>query len=440
MGNFLEKRVEWIMILALKENIKKSRLIIRKMGLVRGSKVILHSVIKKFYFYVIPRVARLFAGNVNDNLIVFDSVSFSDNAKVLSDYILNNKNNKYKIIWFLDDIKGFKSQENIKFIRRTYLNGSGFKYVYSIKAFYYGLKAKYVFYTHALSWVGAKNKDQVIINLWHGTGYKAARVIGSEAIFDYMIVPGELFVKSKAKFFKCDENKIIPLGYSRYDLFNNNITENTKLFLKENIGIENNQKLIIWLPTFISDGDLLKYKNPLSYIFSGMPLIESVKQLIDLDIFCSSNNIKLLIKKHRYKHQNVPLYKHLERLNLKSLIILSDDEFAKEQIELYDLLPFTDALISDVSSVSVDYLLLDKPVAYTVNILEDYKNTRGFVFDDPSEYMPGSHVNNLDELKIFIADVSSGVDRHRKRRNDMLKIMHNKTTNYCERITDFFGI
>lgn len=60
---------------------------------------------------------------------------------------------------------------------------------------------------------------------------------------------------------------------------------------------------------------------------------------------------------------------------------------------------YSDALITDYSSVCVDYLIVDKPIAYTLDDYEVYKQTRGFVFEDPHEYMPGHHLYRFSDLE-----------------------------------------
>ena len=57
----------------------------------------------------------------------------------------------------------------------------------------------------------------------------------------------------------------------------------------------------------------------------------------------------------------------------------------KKQIKLYELIGISDGLLSDYSSVAVDYLLLDRPLGYVLADYNIYKEKRGFVFEDPLE-------------------------------------------------------
>ena len=99
-----------------------------------------------------------------------------------------------------------------------------------------------------------------------------------------------------------------------------------------------------------------------------------------------------------------------------------------------------DALITDYSSIAVDYLLLDKPIAFTLDDYEEYKQLRGFVFKDALAYMPGHHVFETDQLEAFFDDICAGNDRYRDDRRRLMPRMQNPTDSYCRRIAEQFEI
>lgn len=77
-----------------------------------------------------------------------------------------------------------------------------------------------------------------------------------------------------------------------------------------------------------------------------------------------------------------------------------------------------DGLISDYSSIAVDYMLLDRPLGYVLTDLESYRNTRGFVFENPEAYMPGEKIYNLEDLKDYFSHIAVGEDPLKKREED----------------------
>ena len=100
----------------------------------------------------------------------------------------------------------------------------------------------------------------------------------------------------------------------------------------------------------------------------------------------------------------------------------------------------TDALITDYSSVAIDYLLLDKPIGFTLDDFEEYRKTRGFIFEDPKKYMPGHHIYSFSDLCDFLSSVSDGYDPFWEQRASVRLAAHNKpTSTYCEEVLRYFG-
>ena len=119
---------------------------------------------------------------------------------------------------------------------------------------------------------------------------------------------------------------------------------------------------------------------------------------------------------------------------------VSEAMLEKEKLQLYELIGISDALISDYSTVAVDYLLLDRPLGYVLADYEIYREKRGFVFEDPLEYMPGEKIYNACDLKQFLLHISDGTDDYRAERRKMLSQMHNQTENYCKRLATYFKL
>ena len=80
----------------------------------------------------------------------------------------------------------------------------------------------------------------------------------------------------------------------------------------------------------------------------------------------------------------------------------------------------TDALITDYSSVYFDYLLLDKPIGFVVDDLDDYRQNRGFLLEPVGRWMPGTRIEALKDLKEFARSVAQGDDLHREDRQDLV--------------------
>ena len=186
------------------------------------------------------------------------------------------------------------------------------------------------------------------------------------------------------------------------------------------------------MPTFRNDksGKLLD-----SAAITQFPLIANNNQWFELDGLCRENNVMLLIKLHRLQSDyDIPFGL------LTNIREICDETFENANVQMYQFLAQTDALISDYSSVAVDYLIVDRPIAFALEDFEEYKRTRGFVFDDPRDYMPGHHLYSFKDLIGFLSDISTNNDRYKNQRAKMYDEAITRSDDYCRDILEKIGI
>lgn len=368
---------------------------------------------------------------IDDNKIVFCSKpSFSDNSKALYDYLKNlNQDDWYQFVWMIgykEEIPQIKENNTI-FIRRHVMSHGGM----TLAALKETATAKYVFFTHGspLGDFGKTRKEQMVINLWHGCGYKDIQKSSTSWISknpcDYSLVPGNVFVKTKAGFWGCEEEKILPIGYPRYDSLYLGAAEAAN-YAEQLRG--NAEKLIVWMPTFRKTKG---GKFPESKIkgYFELPLLDGEKQLDELNRECKTLNTVICVKRHPSQ-----LVYECEKNDYSNIKFINNEDLKAQNVDLYAFLKYTDALISDYSSIAIDYLLLHKPIAFSLDDYNEYKKTRGFVFENPLDYMPGHHLYEFSHMKQFLQDVAQGKDLYAKERADIMDDVHNRCSNYCERI------
>lgn len=393
---------------------------IKKRGFVN---TIIYAIVSVFY-YLIRLIYSKILDSIevkNDYVLFYSTPDFYDNAFIFYKYISSKK---YKIIWLINDKKSFLDDENVKTIQFSSKMHTG----PTLKSLYYTSKSKYIFYTHVSPIQGiSSKKEQIIINLWHGCGYKNDVKSNEKYInrnyFDYVLVPGNLFIDTKAKFFGCKKEQILPIGYPRYDVLLNE-NEYTKKFVTN---FKKGKKLVVWMPTFRKTIDgLFPEEKSNGY---DIPIMDSDDDFKSLDNICKKNNIILCIKRHPFQ-----ISYSAEKLNLSNIFFVDNDYFKNNKLELYSFLRYSDALITDYSSVAVDYLLLNKPIAFILSDYNDYLGSRGFVFENPLEYMPGYHIYTLNEFNSAIIDIANNKDIYAKQRKKIIDKMHNTCDNYCERI------
>jgi CDP-glycerol glycerophosphotransferase (TagB/SpsB family) len=203
-------------------------------------------------------------------------------------------------------------------------------------------------------------------------------------------------------------------------------------------GIGSGSKIVLWLPTFRHlcnpNGDKRS-----DYSVSGRDEFNLLTDntLSGLDVVLGELNIFIIVK----YHPNQDLDYVSTSRDYKNILTLTSDEFVKYGIGLYQVLSETDALIADFSSVYIDFLLRDRPIAFDVTDMEDYSNGIGFTVDNPREYMPGPFISGIDDLKSFLTDVYKGVDGYSDERKRVRDIVHQyRDGNSTERLLDYYGL
>ena len=168
------------------------------------------------------------------------------------------------------------------------------------------------------------------------------------------------------------------------------------------------KKVVLWLPTF----RVSKTENRVDSTFEfplGLPIIYDVDTLKSLNKYLNERNIALVIKPHPAQDMSV-----FKAEDLSNIIIINDQYLIDHNTELTEFYKITDALITDYSSVYVDYLLTQKPICFTQDDFEEYK--LGFSMPNIQDYMPGEKVKNIEEFKQFFDHLDKDIDKYKKER------------------------
>ena len=100
----------------------------------------------------------------------------------------------------------------------------------------------------------------------------------------------------------------------------------------------------------------------------------------------------------------------IDQTAYSNIRIVTNSQMQAAECDLYALLGQADALITDYSSVYFDYLLLNRPIGFTVDDIQEYMANRGFVVEDPYPLMPGRFLNTPEEFREFLKDTLEGSD------------------------------
>lgn len=339
------------------------------------------------------------------------------NLRPVLDHMLKNGfDRKYHIVCGIEDMKFRGSEKNVEYITK-------------IRAMLRFLTTRHVFYTAGQIPI-KPSRRQKVIHLTHGaTYYKAMGALsninnGDEFFFNRMITTGDYFRKIVQKAYRCKAENIAVCDEPVTDEF-------FRPSAPYDLG-EGCEKTVLWMPTF-RQSEELGYDNSAT---KEALVIFQESDYEALNAYLREKKIRLIVKLHPaqdIRNYQLGQYSHL--------LIYSHKSFLETGYDTYRLLKQADALIGDYSSVSLQYLLLNRPMAFVIPDLEDYQKNRGFVFRNPLQFMPGHIVKTKEEFYRFLDDFAQGKDPYRKQREAVRDTIHKYQDGHaCERVLKLSGI
>lgn len=363
---------------------------------------------------------------------------YTDNAKALFDYMIKEGYNQdYQMIWLVHephDHPEIHKFHNVKAISYEWSKTGNL--IQKIRYYYHLRTAEYLFFTDAMYWTRFCTEGQIRVNLWHGNGFKAKKNKNGaklDAYFDYTTVSGPLYLKLHEQYLGCSIDKIFDTGLAKEDL----LFLPPEKGLDEILDIPKAGKYIFWLPTFRVTVQELKSLNEYEVeSATGLPVLTTMERVEELNSILRELDISLIIKLHPVQESSA-----VSKLALSNIRVLSHIDIAKTGFQINSLLALSDGLISDFSSVAVDYVLRDKPLAFVLEDKELYEESRGFVFEPLEDYLPGKELYNYEDMKTFLRNVANGIDTSEEKRHKMLPLMHShQDGNSCKRILELIGL
>lgn len=365
---------------------------------------------------------------IKNKLIIFESEpDFCDNSWALYQYIKENRP-KYRFVWIVKNVQEFKTKvdERTTFVTRY---GGGLH----IKTIYYYATARYNFYTHWTFQPYLPRKGQTVINLWHGGFPLKAKKTKNKDYYDWLISMGIEGMDALTRYVGCPHEKVLPLGEPRIDLLINNISK----------GIDNPfciikgaKKVILWMPTFRAS-----WSNRLSEALcdteTGLPLMTTQESLVSFNEKLQDMNVIVIVKIH-----HLQATKNVFKQKYSNFIILTDDILSANGLQLYEIIGKSDALLTDYSTITWDYLAVNKPIGFILDDIKGYETSCGFNVKNIRSLLKGEHIYNEEQLLSFIQHIIDGEDEFKEERQKQLeqKILLLPQGGNCKNIVDYFGV
>lgn len=353
------------------------------------------------------------------NKIVFNSYpDFSDNAFAFFLYVAKLKK-PFEIIWLVDK----PDQETIyRKMASDYGITSSYRVVKknSISGLFHYITSKYVFFTHGLYTGVIIPKKHIIVNLWHGMPLKKIGLLDGKPKSlvprsSFAIATSTLYQKVIADSFGLAIEKVLIVGQPRNDL----LLTKTNSLAKLGINKIKYNHIIMWMPTYRKSriGDI---RNDGGNFEESTGL--TIDDLFQINETLEQENSLLIIKLHPMDTLSADIF-----TGYNNFYVIDNSFLEKNSCQLYDILSHADSLITDFSSVYIDFMLTDRPIGFMVYDFEQYSQNRGFVFDRAIHYLPGIIIKDGKGLSDFIKNPEKTNNY-----KNIKSLFNLRTTNFCE--------
>ncbi len=286
----------------------------------------------------------------------------------------------------------------------------------SIRGFWTYLQSRHVIFTHGLYETDLpRPAGRLIVNVWHGIPVKGIwhanlhRNSRDNCPQCTALVASSQFSSDLMRRLAGNRPKgMLSTGLPRNDLL---LAPCDAAKRYRHSACAGYKTLIVCLPTFRSS-------NVRGALWDGdeteNSLMLSEAEIISLEALLKAHNALLLVKPH-------PLSVHYgqETELSPNIQIFTERWLNVNGMSLYDLLGVADCLISDISSVYIDYLCTQKPFFCYFPDLDQYRQTRGFSLEPIEDWMPSRICRTSAELLQELGSYFLGHDANSELRRQL---------------------
>lgn len=343
--------------------------------------------------------------SLDNNLVLYESrdgKSFVDSPLSIFQYLVSHEKYKdLKHVVVFDDLKGEAAEYN----KRLYGNKIILVERNTEEYARYLLTAKYLINNSTFQSYFLKQDKQIYVNTWHGTPLKlmgmemtypanaSQNVLRNLLMTDYVVAQNDRMYDMYTKSYRMNgiySGRITKFGAPRMDSLIRGTTGDLTLLTQCGIKINKNLPTILYAPTH----------NGQNQSDPGDGVLDVVNDFMKIRSYFA-NDYNVLIKVHPFVYD---LVKDNEWL---------DGALVPDYIDTNYVLQFADTLITDFSSIFVDFLGKNKRIIFFVPNFEQYIKDRG-VYDDVTSW-PGEIISNLSELRESLLNIEK--DEYIKKRH-----------------------
>ncbi|MBK4346439.1 CDP-glycerol glycerophosphotransferase family protein [Lacisediminihabitans changchengi] len=267
----------------------------------------------------------------------------------------------------------------------------------TIRGLWIFLRARVVFYTHGLFGSPRSGRRRIHVLLGHGHGPKSAKPNGAQ--FHYLAdlastnsstwglqVIRDLGITA--------EDAAVVTGNPREDAFDES-ADRSRLSA---LGIDPGRPVVVWLPTYrVSD----------HAAFGGWvdgerldTMDEYRRSMAELKTLCAQHDITLVTKSHVLDAQGVS-----DEWEISSI---TNESLRSAGLSFYQFLQLSDGLVSDFSSVWVDYLSSGKSIGLLIHDVDAYAEARGLNTPSIRTVAAELELSDSSRLERFVESIANG--------------------------------
>lgn len=301
----------------------------------------------------------------------------------------------------------------------------------SIRGRFEYLTAETVFTTHGPFRAHSPAPNQRVVYVGHGEplAKSAGYWMGDERIGASVAVASSAIGRA----FRCAQQGLRPqqvllLGAPRNDRLLRSDRDGARQSIADWLPV-GNSTLFVWLPTFRRNA-----AGRLDGVDHSTAIPLDLEDLQRVDRWLAAHDAAILVKPH-------PLSRPYPAGAFERIRAIDEAALRTARLSLSSVLAAADCLITDASSVWIDFLLVGRPAICCFPDIDEYRSTRGFNLEPYDAWFPGPLVTDVDGLLEELSPVIGGTDPYAERREWLTRALHvHRDGNAAARLLDALGL
>lgn len=283
---------------------------------------------------------------------------YADNARAMYRHLLETRHG-LEHVWLLRDMS-LAEQLRADFDRAASAGHVLRVEPWGMRSYLTFLRASRVFHTHGLFGFARPRAGRRTISLWHGMPVKAIRRLhaGNSVLLpiggSHHVASSSFFRYVVASAFGADPATVLVSGLPRNDVLKGFLPpEHDREEIAARLGLRAHRPWLLWMPTHRSEPDFRGTAPARNFLEATNPAL--VDALVSA---CRDADVELVVKLHVLDTLNDSEV----ALPGPAATVVHSAHWQALGIALYDLVAASDGLVTDISSIFIDYLHTRRPI------------------------------------------------------------------------------